>query len=238
MIAQLQIPERPARVKTRWTIKERVPGTDLWFPVWDGFNIMTDYGLTALASAFGGEYTQPLYLVIDNYSAQIQNASLPAGSTSVSLNKRVDVAGDTKIVLGVGTANEETVSFSAVSGGGPYVYTISATLSAHNQNDYCVRAPRQSDTISTIQSEVQYAPTVFPSKRLKRTGLGYSSGTGNHVMSFFLTGTQAIGRWETLGTSESDTVGAGNLHNHLVVGYDHLSGNDTQIDISLTIANQ
>lgn len=46
-----------------------------------------------------------------------------------------------------------------------------------------------------------------------------------------------IGRWESLGTSESDTVGAGNLHNHLAVGYNHTSGNDTQIDVSLTLTN-
>lgn len=221
--------------KTRWVIKERIGG--LWVPVFEGFNLMTDFGLTNLAAAFGGEFASPNYLVIDNFSGQIQNATLGVGSTSVSLDKRVDVAGDTQIVLGVGTGNEETVSFSAVTGSGPYIYTISATTLSHVNLDYVVRQPKGGDTIATIQSEVQYAPTVFPGKRALKTGTGYSSGTGNHVMSFFITGSQAIGRWESLGTSESDTVGAGNLHNHLVIGYDHVSGNDTQIDISLTLSN-
>lgn len=226
----------PLKLKTRWTIKERVGGR--WRRVWTGTNVMTDYGLTALASAFGGEYTAPVYLVIDNYSGQIQNSGgVAAGATSVTLNKRIDSAGDTQIVLGVGTANEEVVSFSAVTGSGPYIYTVSATTNSHVQNEYCVRNPRQSDTLASIQSEVQYAPTVFPGKRTQRIGLGYSSGIGNHVMSFFITGAQAAGRWESLGTADSDTVGSGNLHNHLVSGYDHSSGNDTQIDISLTISN-
>lgn len=223
--------------KTRWLISERRGG--VYVPVYEGWNLLTDYGLTALASAFGGDYLAPLYLVIDNYSGQIQNVGTVAiGATSISLDKRVDKPGDTQIVLGVGTGNEEKVSFSAVSGGGPYTYTISATTKTHLHNDYVVRAAKQGDVIATIQSEVQYSPVAFPNKRLKRTGTGYSSGTGNHVMSFFITGNQAIGRWESLGTSESDTVGAGNLHNHLTVGYNHTSGTDTQIDVSLTLANQ
>lgn len=220
----------------RWTIKEKVNGR--WRRVWTGKNIMTDFGLTALASAFGGDYTAPLYLVIDNFSGQIQNVGgIIVGATSVSLDHKVDSAGDTQIVLGVGTANEEVVSFSAVTGTGPYVYTISATANSHAQNDYCVRNPRQADTLASIQSEVQYAPTVFPGKRTQRIGTGYSGGTGNHVMSFFVTGAQAVGRWESLGTADSDTVGDGNLHNHLVSGYDHSSGNDTQVDISITLSN-
>lgn len=236
MNTSISINERPARVRVQWTIKERKDG--LWVPVYEGHNLMTDYGLTALASAFGGDYVQPLYLVIDDYSAQIQNVGgLAIGATSVNLDKRVDKPGDTKIVLGSGTGNQEEVSFSAVTGGGPYTYTITAATKTHAQNDHVARAPRTTDTIATIQSEVQYSPTAAPSKRLMRTGTGYSSGTGNHVMSFFITGTQAIGRWESLGTSESDTVGAGNLHNHLIVGYEHTSGNDTQIDVSLTLNN-
>lgn len=237
-LGHITLREPKTKTKVRWRISERVPGTDLWFPVVEGYNLMTEYGLTNLAAAFGGAYASPDYLVIDNFSAQIQNAgTLAAGATSVTLDKRVDQSGDTQIVLGSGTGNEETVSFSAVSGGGPYVYTISATVNTHAQNDYVVRAPRATDTIATIQSEVQYAPVTFPNKRALKTGTGYSGGTGNHVMSFFITGSQAIGRWESLGTSESDTVGAGNLHNHLVIGYDHVSGNDTQIDISLTLTN-
>lgn len=228
--------EEALSVRVKWTIKEKIGGR--WKVVWESHNLMTDFGLTALSSAFGGTYDPPLYLVIDDYAGEIQNVgTLAVGATSVSLDKRVDIAGDTQIVLGVGTANEETVTFSAVSGTGPYVYTISATTKSHVQNDPCVRLPRQSDTVASIQSEVQYAPTVFPSKRAQRVGAGYSSGTGNHVMSFFITGSQAVGTWMSLGTSESETVGGGNLHNHLTSGYVHNSGNDTQIDVSLTLAN-
>ena len=225
----------PSRVRVRWTIRERRSG--LWVPVFEGHNLMTDYGLTALAGAFGGTYVPPLYLVIDDFSAQIQNTgTLSIGATSVSLDRRVDEAGDTQIVLGSGSANEETVTFSAVSGGGPYVYTIAATTKTHAHLDYVVREPIQSDVLADIQDEVQYSPVAFPGKRVQSSGF-FSSGTGNGTMQFFITGAQAIGRWETLGTSENDTVGSGNLHNHLVVGYDHISGNDTQIDISLTLTN-
>lgn len=223
------------RARARWTISERHGG--LWVPVWEGHNLLTDHGLTNLAAGFGGTLAPPVYLVIDSKAGQIQNAgTLAAASTSVTLDQRVDEAGDTQINLGNGTANTEVVSFSAVTGSGPYVYTISATTKTHAQNDYCSRYPKQGDTIASIQSEVQYDSVAAPGKRVKSSGF-FSSGTGNGTMQFFLTGSQALGWWQSLGTSENQSVGAGNLHNHLIIGYDHVSGNDVQVDISLTITN-
>ena len=231
----------PVKVGALWVIRERlvypISHRARWVEVARKHNLLTDHGLTNLAAAFGGTYQNPIYLVLDNKAGQIQNAgTLSIGATSVTLDVRVDEAGDTQIVLGNGTANEETVSFSAVSGSGPYVYTIGATTKTHAHLDYCSRAPKQGDTISAIQAEVQYDATNFPGKRLKSSGF-YSSGTGNGTMQFFITGNQAITRWESLGTSENISVGAGNLHNHLVIGYDHTTGNDAQLDISLTITN-
>lgn len=223
-------------VRVGWSIKQRKSG--VWVPVWEGHNLMTEFGLTGLASAFGGLYDPPIYLVIDDFSASIQNVgTLSAGATSVTLDERVDEDGDEEIVLGVGTANEEARPFSAVTGSGPYIYTISATAHDHAHGDLVCRQPMETDTIDSIQSEIQYSPIAFPGKRAIKSGNGFSSGTGNHVMSFFITGGQAIGTWMSLGTSESPNIGDGNLHNHLVVGFDHEEGNDTQIDISLTLSN-
>jgi hypothetical protein len=217
---------------TIWTIREHRPGGIV--EVWRKRNIITSYGLTALASAFGGTYAQPVYLMLDNKSATL-NASYGTLVTSVVMNARIDNAGDTQIVLGVGTANEETIAFSAVSGSGPYTYTVSATTKAHTSGDNCCRAVRGADTLASIQSEFQYDSVNFPGARLRSTGF-YSSGTGNGTMQFFLTGAQAVGRWESLGTSENAAVGAGNLHNHLTLGYNHTAGVDVEIDIALTLS--
>ena len=224
------IQERPLRAEAIWTLRERRPGGLVVVK----HNLITSYGLTALASAFGGTYVQPVYLLLDNKDATL-TTGYSSGVTSVSMSARIDIAGDTSIVLGVGTANEETIAFSAVSGTGPYVYTVSTTTKAHSSGDYCCRAVRSADTLSSIQAEFQYDSVNFPGKRLKSTGF-FSSGTGNGTMQFFMTGGQAISRWESLGTSENDTVGAGNLHNHLTLGYNHTSGIDVELDISLTLS--
>lgn len=240
-----------ARISTRsaqkvgvlWVVKERlyypISRREKWVPVKRGKNIMTNYGLTALASAFGGSYTVPVYLVIDNFAATIQNASgILAGATSVTLDAQVHIAGDTAIVLGVGDVSQEQVSFSGMvnNGDGTYTYTISACANAHANGQYVVRAVRAADTLSSVTGEIEYDATVAPNKRVEANGW-LSNGTGNSVMQFFVTGSQAIDTWQTIGLSDSDTVGAGNLHNHLVLGYEHEEGNDAQIDVSLTLAN-
>jgi hypothetical protein len=238
----IHVTQRPLVVRAIWTIKERhvtpISHRDVWVPVFQDHNLLTYDGLTQLAAFYSGSGSPPGYLVIDDYSAQLQNAgTLAVSSTSISLDKIIDETGDTEIILGVGTANQETVTKSARSGTGPYTYTISATTKTHTHLDYCVRKEKIDDVIGDIQDEVQYSPTVFPGKRSPLRGF-YSTGNGNGTMQFMLTGSQANVRFESLGLSESDTVGAGLLHNHLAVGYDHsTTGIDVEIDVSIDIAN-
>lgn len=236
----IHVKQRPLVVRAIWTIKERqvtpISHQEVWVPVFQDHNLFTNDGLTQLAAFFSGSGSPPGYLVIDNYSGQIQNASLAIGATSVQTDKIVDETGDTQLVLGVGSANEETVTKSARSGTGPYTYTISATTKTHAHLDYVVRKEKIDDVIADIQSEVQYSPTIFPGKRSPRRGF-FSAGNGNGTMQFVVTGGEAVGRFESLGLSESDTVGAGLLHNHLAVGYDHTGGVDVEIEVSVDIAN-
>lgn len=226
------------RVTACWTIKERDPRTGLFIPKLARRNKFTDYGLTNLAQSWMGQGTPPLYLVIDSWSASVQNANgLAVGATSVTLDQLAHKAGDTQLVLDVGGAGQEVVSFSAVSGSGPYVYTISATTNTHAHGALVVRQVLQSDTMSDIKSEVQYDSVAAPNARMKTSGSGYSQGTGNQVMQFFLTGSQALAEWVCLGLSETGTTGQGQLHNHLVFGFNHQSGNDVEVDISLSLSN-
>jgi hypothetical protein len=203
-----------------------------------GWNTLTDAGLTNIAKGWAGQGSPPIYLVIDSYRGTIQNAgTLTIGSTSVTLDNAVHKAGDTSLILGVGTVNQETVTWSAVAGGGPYIYTIAATTKAHAHGDWAVRTPLQSDLLADIKTEQQYDAGAAPGLRMKASGVGYSQGVGNYVMQFFLTGSQAITQWITLGLADSVSVGAGVLHNHLAMGYDHQLGNDVELDISMTISN-
>jgi hypothetical protein len=206
-------------------------------------NLQTNFGLTAFAGAFQGTYTAPVYLVIESLAGLIQNVGgIGVGATSVSLDHAVDEVGDTSLVLGVGSANQETVTFSARSGTGPYVYTISATTKTHAQYDACVRLVLATDGMAQVQSEVQYDTVNAPTQRMASLG-GYSQGAGNWTMQFFFAGTQALGAggipllFANCGLADSVTVGAGNLHNHINLGYSHTSGNDAEIDVSLTLIN-
>lgn len=237
----IQVKRRPLVVRAIWTIKERhttpISHREVWVPVFQDHNLFTNDGLTSLAAFFSGSGSPPGYLVIDSKSGKITDTSLSIGATTVHSDTIVDESGDTQLVLDLGGANEETVTFSARSGSGPYAYTVSATTKTHAVNQYVVRKPKVDDTIAKIQSEVQYSPTIFPGKRSPQRGF-YSSGNGNGTAQYMVTGSQAAVRFESLGLSESDTVGAGLLHNHLAVGYDHTtSGIDVEIDVSIDIAN-
>jgi hypothetical protein len=237
----MRIQSREAkRVGVLWVVREKlvypISGREVWVPKARGKNIMTNYGLTALASAFGGTYTPPLYLVIDNFAGTIQNVGgILAGATSVQLDQQVHTTGDTQIVLGVGDASQETVAFSAYNAG-THTYTIGACANAHAAGQGVVRAVLAADTLANVTGEIEYDHTNFPNARAASSGW-LSTGTGNSTMQFFLTGDQALTTWQTIGLSENATVGAGNLHNHLVLGYDHVSGNDALVDISLTLSN-
>jgi hypothetical protein len=206
-------------------------------------NLMTNHGLTAFAGAIQGSYaaagySPPAYLVIETFAPTITNVGgIGVAATSVTLNGAAHLAGDTQLVLDVGGANQETVSFSAVSvSSGSYTYTISATTKTHAQNVPCSRAIAQSDAMSSVQGELQFDSVNFPNQRMQTNG-GYSGGTGNWVTSFFFSGTQAIGTWARLGLADSLTVGQGNLHNHLVQGFTQASGYDVEVDVSVTLSN-
>lgn len=231
----------PFAVKAKWRVREYHDG--LLVAEHSKSNLFTDYGLTNLASLWGGAGSAPVYLVIDTFAGTLGNSPL-AGTATVQLDQRVDLTGDTDIVLNPGGANEETVSFSGVSGTGPYSYTTSNLVSNHTAGELACRAVRQPDSMASVQAELQYDAAAAPGQRMQApAGSGFSSGTGAWTMQFFLTGSQALGtggiaaNWMILGLSDNVSVGAGNLHNHLVFGFAHTPGNDVELDITLTITN-
>lgn len=213
-----------------WTVKER--RGELWIPVLTRKNTVTQYGLTNLASAWSPTYTPPLYMVIDTASTFTTGSTAP-GATTLPVNAQVDIAGDTQLVVDPGGANQETVTFSAYAAGN---YTVSAMVNTHASGVRVVRQVRSVDTLSTVVSEGAY-DAVNDAGHRAFFASGYSGGTGNFVASYYFTATQANFRMMTVGLSENQAIGAGNLHNHLVLGYDHSGGgNDVEIDVSLTLS--
>jgi hypothetical protein len=223
------------KVACIWTVKEK--HEDLWVPVQRKKNTLTSYGLTQLAqSLFIAQPT--LYMVLDQSFGTLQGA-LTAGQTSLVSNVRVDIAGDTQLVVSPqqGATNTEVVTFSAVTGTGPYTYTISALAHNHNIGDPVVRQVGVNDTIAnSVLNEVQFDSINFPNARLG-SGSGYSGGSGNWVQQFMYTGTQAIGWMMSVGLADSATVGAGNLFNHVILGYNHPLNTDIEVDANITITN-
>ncbi len=210
-------------------------------------NIQTNYGLTAYAGAFQptqSSYVAPQWLGISTKYAQLQSA-YGSGVTSLSLDIDPTQAGDSgataQLVLGVGTANQETVSWTAKSGTGPYTFTVGSTTKSHALHDPVVRAPQLTDTLSQFPSELEYDHTNFPNQRMQSQG-GYSAGTANWTTQFYITGSQALNGgtaqlFGMVGLFDSGTVAAGNLHNELALGFNHTQGNDVEIDVSLTTSN-
>lgn len=232
----------PLPVVCRWKLKTRNPLTGRFEPVRERKNLFTDAGLTNLAKMWMGAGTPSINLVIDSFKATITNNPLAAGALSVTLAapSQPHKSGDTQLVLGAGLATQETVGYSAAAdnGNGTWTYTLTApTGNAHNQNDWAVRNPLQSDVLADIKSEVQYDSVSFPNARMAASGEGYSQGVANYVMQFFLTGDQALTDWVTIGLSDTAVLGTGSLMNHLVFGYTHPQGDDVELDVSLTLAN-
>jgi hypothetical protein len=202
-------------------------------------NIQTNYGLTAYAGAFQpsqSSYAAPQWMGISTNYAQLQAAYGSTGVTSISTDVDPTKAGDTQLILGVGTANQETVTFSGKTGTGPYIWTISATTKTHALHDPVVRVPLATDTLSQFTSEIQYDSTNFPNQRMQSVG-GYSAGAANWTTQFFFTGGQALVTFALVGLFDSGTVAAGNLHNELALGFVHTTGNDVEVDVSLTLSN-
>jgi hypothetical protein len=198
---------------------------------------MTTTGLSGLASGWqGNAWSAPIYMALETTKGLIQNVGgIGVNATSVQTDVAVDEAGDTQLVLSANTANSETVNFSSRSGTGPYTYVISGVTKTHAQNDWVVRAPRTADTISSLQAEVAYDPSGNPNQRLTSLG-GYSPGPAQWTMQYFLSSTQALTPITLAGLCDASALGAGNLHNHVVVGIDHTStGDDLELDVLLTL---
>jgi hypothetical protein len=232
--------EGPAlRTSFLWTIKERDPKTGLFIPRIQRKNIQTNYGMTAYAGAFQGSYTAPVYLVIDQWNPQLNSL---VGTTLVLVaSRQPTLAGDTQLVLSIGTANQEVVSFtgSPTQNGSLWTYTLTAAPSlSHSVNDICVRNPLATDTMTAIFNEAQYDSVNAPNQRMQSIG-GYSGGTANWVMQYFFTGTQALTGFNTVGLADNVNVGNfGNLHNLTVLGFQHTgTTNDLELDVSLTLSN-
>lgn len=219
--------------KVVWEVKERQGG--LWVPKVKVKNVVTTYGVNALAGAPSGTYTPPLYLVINQASTTL-NATYSAGVTSIVTAADPTLGGDTQLVLSVGTVNQETVTFNAKTGTGPYTFTLSsATANPHNSGDLVTRAPVAGDTIASIASEAQYDPTNAPNQRLLQTA-NYSPGPGQNTMQFFFAGITATNvLFAQTGLADTLTVGTGNLHNLASLGYNHNNTNDVEIDVTWTI---
>ena len=225
-------------VECLWTIRERDRETGQIVTERQIKNVWTAFGLTALASAIGAAYTPPLYLVIESNYALLQLAYPSAGATTILTDIRIDGATDTQIVLSPGLATQEVVTFSGVTGTGPYTYTLSTpTVNAHSLSDPVCRQVYTGDDMTTVVNEIQYDSVNFAGLRAVSPG-GYSGGIGNWTIQFYLTGTSALAYLMICGISDSNTIGAGNLHNHFILGYNHISAtNDIEIDGSLTLSN-
>lgn len=214
-----------------WTVRER------GLVVARAKNIFTNFGLTALASAVSGGYTPPLYLVIDSAGTTLSQ-NYNAGATSINLQQRVDISGDTQLVLNPGGVTQETVTFSGTpTGAGPYTYALTAaTTQNHNGGEVVVRQTNVNDTLSTVVSEVQYDSVGAPNQRVMSVS-GYSQGNGIWVLQFYITGQQALAVFNTVGIADNLTLGQGNLHDHAVLGYNHTANNDVEIDVTITLVN-
>lgn len=221
-----------------WTVKEKRGG--IWVPVIRRKNTITDFGLSSLAAAWNGIAVPPLYIILEQNQTTV-HANTTIGATSIQLDGIANLTGDTKIRLSVGTANEETATFSARSGTGPYTYTVTALTKAHTAGDLCARLPQQSDDMTKVPAELDYDTTVAGTRAPITSS--YAVSAGIYVFQFYFTGIQANGRLFTVGMGDSATEGLGNLYNHIILGYDHriigpaTTTNDVEIDATLTATN-
>jgi hypothetical protein len=222
-------------VGVHWSVKERQDG--LWVPVHDFHNLLTDYGLTAYASAPSGQYSPPIYLVIEQSTVSVYSVANP-GDTSIQLSGDPTIAGDTQIVLSVGLSNEETVTFTSIAGSSPTIATLSAPLAnAHASGDPVVRGVVHTDTMSAVLSEAQYDPTFNPGNRMPMTS-AYSPGVGQNTMQFFFSGATLTNQmFAHVGLTDQPKIGTitSNLHNYASLGYNHTNVNDLEIDVTYTL---
>ena len=226
-------------VGVMWTVKERDPKSGLFIPRLKRKNLLTSYGLTAHASAIGGGYLAPMYLSISQNSTNVQAQGNP-GDTVIILVGNPTIAGDTQLVLSPNTASQETVTFTGVTGTGPYSFALSSALvNTHPIGDYAARQVNANDTMAQMAPEASYDPTYDTGNRPFRTA-GYSPGTGQFTMQFYMSGLQATNvLFMTVGLTDQQSLAAtnANLHNAVVLGFLHNTTNDLEIDVSVTEIN-
>ncbi len=222
-------------VKVHWTVKERQSGA--WVVMHEFDNLVTDYGLTALSGAPSNIYTPPIYLVIET-SKTTMSSQANSGTASAVLVADPTIAGDTRLVLSVGLATEEVVTFSSKSGTGPYTFTLAGNLAfTHPVADPVVREVANGDSMSAVLAEAQYDPTFDPNNRSVLAS-SFSPGIGQTTSQFFLAGITATNLFFAhVGMADARPVGSssGHLHNYAHLGYSHTNTNDIEIDVAWTL---
>ena len=234
-IPDLQLLHHRVQVSVGWQVKERQAG--VWEVVHNFHNLLTTFGLTAYAAAPSGQYTPPIYLVIDTASTTMYVTG-NVGDVTVQLTGDPTLAGDSQLVLSVGLAAQETVTFTSVSGSNPAIFTLSAPLvNAHPATDPVVRGVTSGDTMLSVVSEGQYDPTFNAGNRLAMTS-AFSPGLGQNTMQFFISGATATNLFFShVGLADQQVIGnvSTNLHNYAPLGYNHNSTNDLEIDVTYTL---
>ena len=219
----------------RWVVKERQGG--VWVPVHTFKNLVTNYGLTAFASAPSGQYTAPTYLTINSAYVTMYSGASP-GATSIQLSGDPTLSGDTQLVLSVGLAAQETVTITGITGTNPVTVTLSSALvNSHALGDHVVRQVASTDTMASVTAEVQYDPTYNPNNRMALTS-AYSPGVGQSTMQYFFSGATLTNVFMShVGLCDQQVIGAinANLHNYAVLGYNHNNTNDVEIDVNYTL---
>lgn len=200
-------------------------------------NVQTAYGITAYLGAYpSGVYTPPAYMAVNSAYATITATT----SNSVTLTTRVDLAGDTQLVLNPTQTNAETVTFTSVTTSSPYVYTLSAnTLNTHNVGEPVVRNVTTNDSLTSFTNE------LIPDSTANRIALSgyYSLSPTQYILNYFAMGTQLLGPsgatifWSHVGLTDSAVVATGNLHNTLVSGFSHQLNVDVNVTVNVTLAS-
>lgn len=225
-----------ALASVEWIIKERQHGQ--FVEVYRFHNLITVYGQTALAAAPSGQYTLPIYLVVEQSATSMYSQANP-GDTTIYLNGNPTLAGDNQLVLSPGLAAMETVTFSGIVGSSaPFIVSLTAACAnTHPASDPVVRAPNFNDTMSSVLSEVTIDPTNNPNNRVAMTA-AYSPGQGQNTMQFFISGATATNVYFAhVGLADQQSMSAinTNLHNYAALGYSHTNTNDVEVDVIWTV---
>jgi hypothetical protein len=226
-----------AVISAQWLIKEREEG--LWVPKRQFHNLLTNYGITAHAAAPSGQYTPPIYLVLNSVYTTFNLATL-AGVTSVQLNGDPTLTGDTQLVLSAGLSAQEVVTITgpATVVGGVSTFSLTApTVNAHALGDPVVREVTTNDTMAVVTNELQYDPIYNANTRMAMSA-AYSGGTGMNTMQFFFAGSALTNAFIShVGLTEQAAIGAmnANLHNYAPLGYNHNNTNDVEIDVNYAL---